>query len=49
MCIFDTVSFLEKIKFGEVVMAPPTFTAKPRKAPETVKVLLYFIIIYFIG
>lgn len=24
----------ESIRFGEVVMAPPTFTAKPRKAPQ---------------
>jgi len=27
----------EKIDFGEVAMAPPIFTAKPRKAPETNK------------
>lgn len=27
----------EKIHFGEVAMAPPVFTSKPRKAPETDK------------
>lgn len=38
-------SLSEKISFGDVVMAPPVFTAKPRKAPE-IKKVKYEIFIY---